>query len=175
MIFVIILSSKTSFRIRLLNNVTPTGILLALVCVILFYLLLDQCLDPFFEGLFPVSDEAYTESLVSLAASPVVSFIRICLLAPVIEEILMKGFVLGGLQNTTGTIVALLVSAVLFAILHFNMVQTLSAFICGVVLGALYLKTGSLLCCILAHSGYNMLSYFVMIGPMKHKLRLYFI
>lgn len=101
----------------------------------------------------------------SLITSPVTSLIQVCVLAPIIEEILMRGVVLGGLKNTYGSLVSLLISATLFALLHFNMVQTLSAFVCGVVLGLLYIKTSSIFCCMLAHCGYNLISYIAMIYP----------
>ncbi len=44
-----------------------------------------------------------------------------------------------------------------------------AALVCGVVLGLLYLRTGSLLCCITAHAGYNLISYFTMILPIFRK------
>lgn len=97
--------------------------------------------------------------------APVMSFLQVCIIAPVIEEILMRGFVLDGLKNKYGVGVALLLSALLFAILHFNMVQTLSAFVCGIILGLLYLKTNSIPCCIIAHCGYNLVSYVTTIYP----------
>ena len=74
----------------------------------------------------------------SLVKSLTTSLIQVCVLAPVIEEILMRGVVLGGMKNSYGTVTALLISATLFACLHFNMVQTLSAFVCGIILGLLY-------------------------------------
>lgn len=75
----------------------------------------------------------------------------------------MRGVVLGGLKNSYGTVTALLISAMLFACLHFNMVQTLSAFVCGIVLGLLYIKTSSIFCCMIAHGGYNLISYIMMV------------
>ncbi|MBU5312817.1 CPBP family intramembrane metalloprotease [Tissierella carlieri] len=71
------------------------------------------------------------------------SFLRVCLI-PTVEEILIRGYVLGELSNKYGIILALLVSSILFALLHFNMVQTLSALICGLILGILYIYTGSI-------------------------------
>lgn len=142
---------------------------LAKGCCILFYLLLDKGLDPIFEKAFPASEESYRQTLQALSEAPVVSFFQICILAPMIEEILMRGFLLGGLSINYGKVTALMVSAFLFALLHFNMVQTLSAFICGIVLGLLYLHTGSLFCCILAHIGYNLISYITIILPLYGK------
>ncbi|MCM1498167.1 MAG: CPBP family intramembrane metalloprotease [Clostridium sp.] len=85
-------------------------------CSVLFFLLLDKCLDPIFESIFTQSEQDYEEMMQSLVASPVTSLIQVCVLAPVIEEILMRGVVLGGLKNTYGSLTALLISA---AFLHF--------------------------------------------------------
>lgn len=154
---------KSRYKISILANVTPTGVFLAVFCAVFFYFLLDKCLDPVFESAFPQSEQSYQETIQDLMESPAARLIQVCLIAPVIEEILMRGFVLGGLGNTYGVPAALFLSAVLFAILHFNMVQTLSAFVCGIILGLLYIKTESILCCIIAHGGYNLISCLAMI------------
>lgn len=162
-IFIIYLVKKSSFKINLLENFSIKGIILAIGCSVLFFLLLDKCLDPIFDSVFPMSAADYQETITVLKLSPVANFIRVCLLAPIIEEILMRGYVLGGLQNNYGVETALVVSTFLFALLHFNFVQTLSALICGLILGLLYINTGSLFCCILAHFLYNSISYFTII------------
>lgn len=154
--------------VGLWSNITLTGICLAAACSLLFFLLLDCCLDPLLERAFPQSEAAYREALERLAGAPAASLLRVCLLAPVVEEVLMRGLVLDGLRDACGPLGALAVSSLLFALLHFNMVQTLSALVCGLVLGTLYLKTGSVFCCILAHCGYNLLSYLAEILPRRN-------
>lgn len=161
---------KSRYEINLFSNVTLTGILLAVFCSVLFFLLLDKCLDPVFEKVFPQSEQDYQETIQSLVKSPVTSLLQVCIIAPVIEEILMRGFVLGGLEKSYGVMKALFISALLFALLHFNMVQTLSAFVCGIILGLLYLKTNSIPCCIIAHCGYNLLSYIAMMYPYRNHI-----
>lgn len=162
-LFFRMLVQRTEFRIRLWTGVSVGGILAALGCGLFFYFALDRFLDPFFEGLFPVSQEEYLQTVRTLRQSPVSTFVLVCIIAPVAEEILMRGFVLGGLRTRYGTVVALAVSSVLFAFLHFNMVQSLSALVCGIVLGMLYIRTGSIFCCMLAHVSYNAISYFTVI------------
>ncbi len=169
LVYFYIVQSKTTYKLDIFENFTGTGFLLAVACVILFYLLLNKFLDPLLESIFPTSEEAYQRTITNLSKSPVTTFISVCILAPIIEEALMRGFVLGGVANAYGTIVALLLSTILFAIIHFNMVQTLSALICGLVLGFLYIKTGSILCCIVAHSGYNAINYITTIVPSTKK------
>lgn len=161
--FVWLLTKKTFFRLELFANVTVKGIALAIGCSVLFYLVLDNFLDPIFESVFPVSEQIYLESAQGLMASPAASLIQVCIIAPAIEEILMRGFVLKGLRDTYGTAVGLVISALLFAVLHFNMVQTLSAFVCGLVLGILFIRTKSVLCCMIAHGGYNLISYIILL------------
>lgn len=168
-VFLILLTREKHFKINLFQNISLQGILLAIGCAVLFYFILDKGLDPVFEKIFPASEESYQQMLESLGSSPVISLIRVCVLAPVIEEILMRGFLLDGLARNYGKVIALLVSAFFFALLHFNMVQTLSAFICGIVLGLLYLHTGSIFCCMLAHIGYNFISYIAMILQLYSK------
>jgi len=152
------------YPVRWLENVTVSGLLLALVCAAGFYLVLDLGLDPLLAKIFPGSEAQYQEAVQTLLRFPVPAFLKVCVIAPIAEEALMRGFLLSGLRDGYGTAGALLISAAVFALLHFNAVQTLSALVCGFILGLLYLQTGSLLCCILAHSGYNMVSYFVMLS-----------
>ncbi|OBR92688.1 MULTISPECIES: CPBP family intramembrane glutamic endopeptidase [Clostridium] len=163
--FIILLCNRTGYKVKIFKNVTIINILLAVGCSVLFYFLLDKCFDPIFESLYPASEQAYENTIQSLLKTPITSLLQVCIIAPVIEEILMRGFVLGGLKDSYGNGIALLISAVLFAVLHFNMVQTISAFICGIILGILFLKTDSILSCIIAHIGYNLISFAMMIMP----------
>ena len=168
-VFLFLLTRENNYKINLLGNISFQGIILSLICTGLFYFILDKGLDPIFKHIFPAIEESYHQIHESLSSAPVISFLQVCILAPIIEEILMRGFLLGGLSLNYGKTVALFISALLFALLHFNMVQTLSAFICGIVLGLLYLYTGSIFCCILAHIGYNLISYITIIVPMYIK------
>ncbi|MBU5439212.1 CPBP family intramembrane metalloprotease [Tissierella sp. MSJ-40] len=112
-----------------------------------------------FDSLFVSSAVKYNNNIEELLQYPMIMFIRVCLLAPIVEEILIRAFVLETLRNTYTTIIAIIISTLLFALLHFNFVQTLSAMICGLVLGLIYIKTNSLSCCILIHALYNFMSY----------------
>lgn len=167
--FLALLRAKLRFPMDIVKGTSLQGIILAIVCAAALYFLLDKFLDPVFERMLPGSEERYQETLRSLSEAPVISLIQICILAPVMEEILMRGLLLGGLSIHYGKVTALLVSSAFFALLHFNMVQTLSAFLCGVVLGLLYIRTGSLLCCMVTHMGYNLISYLATILPLIHK------
>lgn len=164
-VYLFFLTGKNDFEVDFFGNISFPGILFAIGGAMFLYLFLDKGLDPVFESIFPTSEENYQKTLQSLSKAPVISLIQVCILAPMTEEILMRAYLLKGLSISYGSVVALLVSSLLFALLHFNMVQTFSAFVCGIVLGLLYLQTGSIFCCILTHTSYNLISYITTILP----------
>lgn len=135
------------------------NILISIACSTLLFVLLDKNLDPLLDKSFISSAGKYNKNIEELFQYPVIMFIRVCLVAPIAEENLIRGFILDSLMNSYTTIISLVVSTILFAILHFNFVQTLSAMICGFILGLIYIKTDFLFCCILTHSLYNIISY----------------
>lgn len=159
----VLLLAQTGYRLDPLAGLRWQGILLALLCALGFYLLLDKGLDPLLDRAFPQSRQDFDEALAGLKAHPGTALVRVCLIAPVMEELLTRGVILGGLRAEYGWLAALGMSAAVFAFLHFNLVQTLSALVCGLALGLLYLHTGSLLCCILAHAVYNCISYLALL------------
>ena len=100
--FLCLLRSKSNYQIDLARGNFLEGILLAAASAVLMYFLLDKFLDPVFEGLLPGSEDRYRETLGRLREAPVLGFIQVCILAPVMEEILMRGFLLGGLSASCG-------------------------------------------------------------------------
>lgn len=167
--FFILLERKAHFKAKVFANISLYGVLLAIACSALFYFILDKGLDPIFEKLFPSSKENYQQAIQSINAAPLISLLDFCILAPVIEEVLMRGFLLEGLSINYGKIAALIISSVLFALLHFNLLQIVPSFICGIILGLLYFRTGSLFSCILAHAGYNLISYILIVSSLYNK------
>ena len=133
-IFLVLLMKRTNFRPNLFTNISFQGLILAVGCSILFYFLLDKVLDPIFESFFPSSRENYQQIIQLIRAAPIIGLLDFCILAPILEEILMRGFLLEGLSINYGKIVALLISAALFAMLHFNIAQIVPSFIYGVIL-----------------------------------------
>ena len=66
------------------------------------------------------------------------------------EELLFRGVICRSLMNY-GSRTAILVSAVLFALMHTNLGQLLYAFAAGLLLGWLYVRSGSLKLAVLLH------------------------
>ncbi|MGH4118010.1 CPBP family intramembrane glutamic endopeptidase [Clostridium sp.] len=88
-------------------------------------------------------------------------FIGTSIVAPIIEEILFRGIILRGLLMKYSVKKSIIVSALLFAIIHMNPWQFLGAFSAGILLGWLYLKTRSIVPCILGHALNNSLEFII--------------
>ena len=73
-------------------------------------------------------------------------YLTIGLLAPLAEEIVFRGAILKSLlQLHHSPLTAVVVSAVLFALVHINPAQMPHAFLAGLLLGWMYFRTGSIL------------------------------
>jgi membrane protease YdiL (CAAX protease family) len=79
----------------------------------------------------------------------------ICLVAPLVEELIYRGFLWPRLRQHFSGGVATGVSALLFAALHWQLDSFLPHFLAGLVLGELRRYTGSLTLCVSAHATVN--------------------
>ena len=89
-------------------------------------------------------------------------YFAIAILAPLAEEIVFRGAIVGRLaQVAKNRWAAILVSALLFALVHGNPVQMPHAFVIGVFLGWLFLRTGSIIPGVVFHWMNNTIAYFL--------------
>ena len=97
-------------------------------------------------------------------------YLAIGLLAPLSEEIVLRGAVLRSLLNKpllTGRSeranawTAIVISALFFALIHFNPVQMPHAFTIGLLLGWMYWRTGSILPGVAYHWANNSMAYLI--------------
>lgn len=80
----------------------------------------------------------------------IVSFIGAAIVAPLTEEFAMRGVVLGALRKY-GDGFAIIVSALLFGLMHGNFMQIPFAFVVGLALGFAVVKTGSVWTGVIIH------------------------
>lgn len=84
------------------------------------------------------------------------------LLAPMAEELVFRGAVMRQLlASRISPLVAILVSALLFALIHANPAQMPHAFLSGLLLGWLYWRTGSIVPAVAYHWVNNTIAYVV--------------
>lgn len=85
----------------------------------------------------------------------------IAVLGPILEELLYRGAITKALLQKYAPTKAILISGLLFGIVHINPVQVVSAALIGILLAWLYWRTRSLVACILIHILNNSLSVFL--------------
>ena len=80
---------------------------------------------------------------------------------PLAEELFFRGFVFGGLMGRLGYARALLITSLLFALIHIDPRLMVPIFVMGMLLAWVYYKTGSLWSSFLAHALQNALAFSV--------------
>lgn len=91
------------------------------------------------------------ETFLAMSRNPF-GILSIALLAPILEELLFRGAIQGQLQASgMRPWTAILVSSLIFGVVHMNPAQIPFAFLLGMMFGWLYYRTGSLLPGIIGH------------------------
>ena len=96
--------------------------------------------------------------LPSGGAELFVQFLALCAVPAGVEELLFRG-ALQGLMRPSGSAAAIFGPALLFGLLHLDLAQGLTAFACGVFLGWLAERSGSILPGMLLHFCNNTLAF----------------
>jgi hypothetical protein len=90
-----------------------------------------------------------------VGAHDIATIATVCVLAPVLEEMLYRGIVLRGFLERYSRGNAIFGSAVFFGAIHLNMYQFMLGVVIGSILGWLYERTRSLIPGIALHGAYN--------------------
>ena len=122
-------------------------------------MLIGLALSNFF--VFAVQATGYEYSGASLDYTTtygiIMSIITMCIIAPVCEEILMRGTILDGLKES-GERKAVLLTGLLFMLMHESPMQTVHQFILGVVLAYIVIVTRSFVLAIFGHALNNVIT-----------------
>ena len=89
--------------------------------------------------------------------SLILNLVSTAVLPALLEEMVMRGYVLGALRRY-GDKLAVILSAALFGLIHGNVLQVPFAFFLGLTLGWLVVQTGSIWPAVLLHFGNNAMS-----------------
>ena len=101
---------------------------------------------------------ATSEMLPSGGPELLVQFLALCVMPAIAEELLFRG-AFQGLMRPCGSAEAIFAPALLFGVLHLDLAQGLTAFACGVFLGWLAERSGSILPGMLLHLVNNALAF----------------
>ena len=102
--------------------------------------------------------EVSTSILPSGGLELAVQFLVLCVMPAIAEELFFRG-ALQGLLRPCGSAAAIFGPALLFALLHLDPIQGLTALVCGIFLGWLAERSGSILPGMLLHFTNNCLAF----------------
>lgn len=91
----------------------------------------------------------------------VIAVIYICICAPIFEEIFYRRIILGSLRRYGDTF-AIVISAILFGIMHGNFSQFFYAFALGLIYGYIVVRSNSIIPAIILHALNNSISTFAL-------------
>ncbi len=104
-------------------------------------------------------EDATTEHIMTVMAASPWCLLGLCVAGPVAEELVFRWGILGGLlKQGTNPWLAVAVSAVTFAVVHGNWLQAPAALLSGALLGIIYIRSKSIVLCIVAHICNNTLA-----------------
>lgn len=106
--------------------------------------------------------EAYEQSSSGLLGNQsAVMIIATVILGPIVEEVIFRGLVLSRLRCVFPASVAVIFSSVLFGLTHGQLLWMAYAFLLGILLSAIAVKTGSILPSLCVHVSFNLVGSFI--------------
>ncbi|KAF8043292.1 hypothetical protein BT93_A1586 [Corymbia citriodora subsp. variegata] len=141
-----------------LSNGTKTWVASAVgFCLLIFLVFLVSFLADRAVGPKEVNNLILKEILLSSDISRAACVLVYCIVTPLLEEIVYRGFLLTSISSTSKWQQAVLLSSAIFSAAHFSGENSLQLFIIGCILGCSYCWSGDLSTSFLIHSLYNAL------------------
>jgi membrane protease YdiL (CAAX protease family) len=141
---------------------TPAGMVVYLILTTLVTMLATAFLT------FVDYNQAQETGFKTIASQPeyILAFISLVIVAPVAEEILFRGYLLGKLRKYAPLWLSILITSALFGFVHFQWNVGIDVFVLSIVLCLLRVVSGSLWPSILLHMLKNGVAfYFLFINP----------
>ena len=134
-----------------LRKISLKSIGLIIVAAIFLFIMADYvnaCSMIVFQNLL-------NDSLQAIINKPVEAVISVAVLPAIIEELLFRGMIYRGILNKGNKQIAIIISALLFALLHMNFNQMCYAFVMGLAFAFVIYLTDNLTVSILLHMLFN--------------------
>ncbi|MBQ9608187.1 MAG: CPBP family intramembrane metalloprotease [Lachnospiraceae bacterium] len=155
-------TKKPSIKEGFFSIIKPPVIIPLAIAGLAGQVLVDSVLAlirPLFVNLFNDYDKLISN--VTGASASWLMYMSVFLLAPVAEEILFRGLILTYARKCIPIYAAIILQAFLFGLYHGNIIQGIYAFILGMLLGYIAIKTGTLFAGICFHIALNISIIFV--------------
>jgi uncharacterized protein len=98
-----------------------------------------------------IPDSINTNYLLEVVKSNPGMIVIICLVCPILEEIVFRKMIFGTFKRKIGTVAAAIVAAFLFSLIHFDFANTIVYMLIGLTFSWIYIKSKSILAAITSH------------------------
>jgi uncharacterized protein len=102
-----------------------------------------------------IPESINTNQLLKVVKSNPGIIVIICLVCPILEEIVFREMIFGTFKRKIGTGAAAIVAAFLFSLIHFDFANTIVYMLIGLTFSWIYIKSKSILATILSHALMN--------------------
>ena len=134
------------------------GIPLGIFCQVVLMNVVNWPLNKWFPNTFnPQRIETRARDMVDAAHGAwfIVLFVVVVVGAPLVEELVYRGFIQGGLQSQIGSTWALIITAAWFTVVHLEPIEFPGLFAFAIVLGLCYRRTQRVGLSMVAHLAFN--------------------
>ena len=143
-----------------LNKITKSKIAIIAVLAIALEVFITISLY-----VLPISEQLINEYFKNvnylMGGNFILVFIAVVIFAPIVEEIIFRGLLLKHLNNVMPTIVAILISSIIFGIGHGQLIWIIYATLIGIILSIVVIRCKSLTASITLHAVLNLTSYII--------------
>jgi len=151
---------KDLYSIKFFNVVD----MLAGLSVIIGVMCLDTCLEYFLAKYFNIVSNTTTTTR-SIGMGFGMAVLSLAVFPAICEEFFYRGYVFGILKNKANMLVAIIFSAIVFGVFHFNLAQGISAFMTGLFLAYVVGSTQSIFVVIFMHFINNFVFIYMVYYP----------
>jgi len=168
-IVILVWINNNNLRLRdflYLKKVSASIVLLSVLIGTLLALM--NFFDHFY---FRFTIETIGKSKMSLSLSNIWFLFTFCIFKPFIEELFFRGF-LYNFYKKKGILIALIISSVLFSVLHLDLYRIILIFIMGVFLALLYEITQCFWIPVLIHGSVNAIHTLLVVQPVARYMKV---
>ena len=90
----------------------------------------------------------------------IVTFLSTVIVGPIIEEIIFRYLIFDLIKEKRSTFDSALITSIIFALVHFDIKKMIFAFVIGLILNKIYIKTNNIVYPIMGHIIINLVGYF---------------
>jgi uncharacterized protein len=98
-----------------------------------------------------IPESINTNYLLEVVKSNPGMIVIICLVCPILEEIVFRKMIFGTFKRKIGTVAAAIIAAFLFSLIHFDFANTIVYMLIGLTFSWIYIKSKNILAAITSH------------------------